>query len=151
MLDPFKDYRNQIKEVVKETTKIVKSKPSKLIVVAFIISLLSLGLTAAIYYQFDKFKEAGESKFEKFQDAEWTCLTRKCIDFISGDKWVKAFCSFNEAEGEMWCEYLEAYSGDWKSLPLSSINISKMASCKPNGMVCTSEALIIFNKLQEGS
>ena len=95
------------------------------IILAFLISLVSLGL--------------GVTYMLKFTGGEWICITQKCQEFVTGDAWVAQNCKPTGLDNQMICEF--KIDNDVFNVPLSGIsNLSAMESCAK--YTCDSEVYI---------
>ena len=85
--------------------------------------------------------------FSKIYDSEWVCLAQECVDFVTGDEWVKENCRPDE-NNEMVCSFFVPSVNQDVTMSMRNINISNMVSCKT--YECSSWALVSYsNKLRE--
>jgi len=75
----------------------------------------------------------------KISGGEWTCITQKCQEFITGEAWVAQNCKPTGPDNQMICKFM--IEDNVFSVPLSGIsNLSAMESCAK--YTCDSEVYI---------
>lgn len=64
--------------------------------------------------------------FNEMSQGQWACIKEECVEFATGEEWVKQNCNY--VKGVMVCSF--EHEGDGYMLPLDQINVSRMVSCK---------------------
>jgi len=103
-----------IQQIIKQNRK---DKTIRIIVGILFIIIISLSASSVYaYLRFNQFIEGGE----------WTCIAEECVEYVTGDEWVKEFC-YEENEVQV-CKFI--YQEEEYKMLLSQLNISKMGGCK---------------------
>lgn len=66
------------------------------------------------------------TKMESFvENGQWTCISERCVNTVTGDDWIANKCSYEEEE--LVCEV--NYQGQDMTVPLKNINVSTASAC----------------------